>query len=737
MKKLFISMMALAAFVACQSEFDGADVNMTQSQSGVNYGGTHTIYAEVGVGETTKATYGDDLQATWEEGDQIALLQEHADYNKTFSVVNKLNIKEGVGTSFASFNGDISVDATSPRVYHIAYPAEAVSFNVVSTVSKASNSSYATKVADSTFDGTMGYYSASADYKYTYNTTLNITVPTSQSGKWTPYMYASTSEAVSSMGVGAKTLTTLTGAIAIRAFETDGVTPKQLKSVTITSSDAAIAGVFSGSAESSDAVAITGAYTSDSYSTISDNDINAGLVNWPGANRGRAAADELLQSAAQAYVPTSTTVTKAMTLSFAGTEKSVSATNLDTVAADADGNYTYYVNVAPATVGILSIEAIAMDGSRVVCTYRNQTFRASARKGFLIRWESAEFSCDSIDTWIEDYSADSSFNLEGSTIYANNLKVKGVDADHVLALGLVVDGELYGAQSGVLEVGQVKVDGLASGVHEAYAYAKVLVNGMERELVDAAGEYTVTTIPTATAIIRSSYSNNGNKDLTNSIDGRTVQVTAGLSDAAISSNFVASCKFRYNSAVSNITFGTTNPFTWALGSYDCSVEVTLTNGYTCSTPLYTTHVTGIPYTMNVTANDSWNPWTVNKDVKWNNGDRETTALRIGYALGSSGNTGASSVTKSFYLPADTSVRVKCEAEARGSSFIVNIETKYNCYISGSSAGTATAKGDKKYSSVSINKVMTMTSANPTIQHHNSNSTNSACSYVKSCSILYE
>ena len=62
-------------------------------------------------------------------------------------------------------------------------------------------------------------------------------------------MYASTSESVSSNGIGAKKLTTLTGAVAVRAFEADGTTPKQLKSITITSSDAAIAGVFSGSAE--------------------------------------------------------------------------------------------------------------------------------------------------------------------------------------------------------------------------------------------------------------------------------------------------------------------------------------------------------------------------------------------------------------------------------------------------------------------------------------------------------
>ena len=735
MKKLFVSILALAAFVACQSEFDGVDVNMTPSQkSGANYGGTHTIYAEVGVGETTKATYGDGLQAMWEEGDKIALLQEHADYNKTFSVVNKLNMKEGVGTSAASFNGDISVDATSPRVYHIAYPAEAVSFNVVSTVSKASDSSYATKVADSTFDGTMGYYSASADYKYTYSTTLNITVPTSQSGKWTPYMYASTSEAVNSQAIGAKTLTTLTGAIAIRAFETDGVTPKQLKSVTITSSDAAIAGTFTGSAESSVTANVTGAYTPDSYSTVSDVDINTGLVNWPGANKGRAAADELLASKAQAYEPTSTSVTKAMSLSFVGNERVITLTNLENVAMDSEGYYTYYVNVAPATVGTLEIEAVDMDGGVLERVAYDQTFAASHRKGYKLTWESATMVPGTVETWYDNWNT-SPFELAGNTIYARNLGVNGVTADHILALGIEVDGQLHetSALSGVLSAAEIKAEGIANGTHSVCTYAKVLVNGQEVELKGDVKSVTVSAIPTATYSVYSSYSNNGAVAKRNDINGNELRAKVTLSDSYIQQNLIQSATLTYGSSTANLTIGQEWKSAVSLAAHNTSIKVVLKNGYTLTSPSYTTHVTGIPYTLNVIANDG--TWSESGDVAWNNSDRGT-ALRVGYALGSSMNTGASSVTKTFHLPANTNVVVKGESEARGTSVVMSIETKYNCYISGSSAGTASAKGNNKYSSVSINKTMTMTSSNPTMQHHNSNSTNTACSYVKSCSVTY-
>ena len=382
MKKLFVSILALAAFAACQSDLDNdLNVNVPQ-QGGANVGGSHTIYAEVGIGGETKATYGDDLKATWEENDQIALLQEHADYNKPFGVVNKLTIKSGWGTNSAAFNGDISVDATSPRVYHIAYPTSAVSFNTSVSVSKTSDSSYAYRE-----DGLqVGHYYATASFNHIYNSTLNITVPAQQSGKWEPYMYASTSESVSSNGVGAKELTTLTGAIAIRAFEPDGVTPKKLKSITITSSDAAIAGAFSGTATSVGSLGtITGAETSDVYSIVSEENI----LGWKGAKYGREEAEKLLLDKAQTTEPTSTSVTKAMALSFVGNERVITLTNLENIPMDSEGYYTYYVNVAPATVGTLEIKATDINGGEINREAYDQTFAASHRKGFKLTWENA------------------------------------------------------------------------------------------------------------------------------------------------------------------------------------------------------------------------------------------------------------------------------------------------------------------------------------------------------------
>ena len=166
MKKLFISIVALAAFVACQSNFDDVTINTPGFDNGAIPEGLVSVYAEVGVGGDTKATYGDDMSAMWEENDQIALLQESANYGSTFSGVNTLDIKRGAGTNSAAFWGDITVPTESPRIYHIAYPVSAVSFNTSSTINKTSESTYTYSDLE-TFDR-VGRFTAHASFDYTY-----------------------------------------------------------------------------------------------------------------------------------------------------------------------------------------------------------------------------------------------------------------------------------------------------------------------------------------------------------------------------------------------------------------------------------------------------------------------------------------------------------------------------------------------------------------------------------------
>ena len=708
MKKLFVSILALAAFAACQSDFND-DVNFVTPQGGsiVNVGGSHTIYAEVGIGEETKATY-DGLKAIWEENDQIALLQEHADYNKPFSVVNKLQIKEGWGTNSAAFNGDISVDATSPRVYHIAYPASAVKYNASSSLALVSDISYENNSPIS------GYQlKASGVYNYTYNSTLTITLPAEQNGKWEPYMYASTSSAVASNGIGAKTLTTLTGAIAIRAFEPDGVTPKQLKSITITSSDVAIAGTFSGTATS---VGSLGTVTGDETA-------------WHTAfeeNSAQSKARASLESKAQSMEPTSTSVTKAMSLAFNGSERVITLTNLENIPMDSEGYYTYYVNVAPTTVGTLEIQALDINGGEIDRVVNDQTFAASHRKGFKLVWEEASLIPGTIETWYDSWNT-SSFELAGNTIYARNIGVQGVPADHVLALGVEIDGQLHAAsaQSGVLSQKELKIEGVANGTYSICTYAKIMLNGYEKVLKGDVKTITVTPIPTATYSVYTSYSNNGSKALRNDVYGNEYRARVDISDVYIQTNFVKSTTLTYGSSSAALTLGQEWKTTLGYGAYNSTFKIVLKNGYTLTSPTYATYVTGIPYTLNTSSNDG--TWSEDQNVAWNTDG----GVRLGYISG-----GVASIEKIFYLPANTAIAIENSGAVRGSANVT--KSTYDLYVSdyGTSVYSTNTKSGS-YQSFSTNITATMTAAEPRVKMRNDKSTSSCSSVVKVFKMTYK
>lgn len=707
MKKLFVSILALAAFAACQSDLDNdLNVNVPQ-QGGAVIQGEHTIYAEVGIGEETKATYGDDLKAAWEEGDQIALLQEHADYNKPFGVVNKLNIKEGWGTSSAAFNGDISVDATAPRVYHIAYPANAVSFSTSSSLALVSDISYKN-------NSSIGYQLiASGAYDYTYNSTLTITLPASQNGKWEPYMYASTSEAVSSNGIGAKTLTTLTGAIAIRAFEPDGVTPKQLKSITITSSDAAIAGTFSGTATSV-----------GSLGTVSGDETAWHTAFEESSAQSKARAS--LESKAQGMEPASTSVTKAMSLAFNGSERVITLTGLENIPMDSEGYYTYYVNIAPTTVGTLEIAALDINGGALERIVNNQTFEASHRKGYKLTWEEASLIPGTIETWYDNWNS-SSFELAGNTIYARNIGVNGVPASNVLALGVEIDGQLHAssAQSGVLSQKELKIEGVSNGTYSICTYAKIMLNGQETVLKGDVKTITVTSIPTATYNVYTSYSKNGGKALRNDVYGNELRARVDLSDVYIQTNFVKSATFTYGGSTANLTPGQEWNTTLGYGEYSTSIKVVLQNGYTLTSPTYATYVTGIPYTLNTSSNDG--TWSEDQNVAWNTDG----GVRLGYMTG-----GVASIEKSFYLPANTTIVIENSGAVRGSAGVTR--STYDLYVSdyGTSVYSTNTKSGS-WQSFSTNVTATMTAAEPRVKMRNDKSTNTCSSVVKVFKINYK
>ena len=156
------------------------------------------------------------------------------------------------------------------------------------------------------------------------------------------------------------------------------------------------------------------------------------------------------------------------------------------------------------------------------------------------------------------------------------------------------------------------------------------------------------------------------------------------------------------------------------------------------------HVTGLPYTLNVAANDTVSQWSESGNVVWKNTDG-AQAVRLGYALGDDFNTGASSITKTFSIPAQINVSASATGRVRGSSFIADIETTGSVAVSDTQIGSTKAKGqegswynktDKIVAFSYSNQSIPMTTGNPTVKCNNSNSTNHASTYVESLTILY-
>jgi hypothetical protein len=563
---------------------------------------------------------------------------------------------------------------------------------------------------------------AHGTYEYVYNSTLNITVPTVQSGKWEPYMYASTPEAVSANGIRATHLTTLTGAIAVRAYEADGTTPKKLSKVTISSANSAIAGAFTGRAISATTISVTGNYTSDAYSTVSDGDVGPLL---PGRTKGKAAADALLEEKAKSTVPTTVSNTQSMSLAFAGTAKSVTVENAGTAA---DDNGYVYLNVAPFAGEQISIQAVAEDGTSLIRVIPSATLTASQRMRVKLTWEHAGLTNGSVETWYDSYADNHSTKLAGNKVYVNNIVVEGVEASAVSAIGALVydlNGNLVAqniSANNTLSLSQVVVDVPTSGTYNVISYAKVTVNGEEIDLTGAAKRVNVTSIPTDASLVQSSYSKNGSTAPTNGIGGTSLECTPALSDSTIPANLVSSCQLVYGSTTVNASFNSKKSVSLALGQYNCYVKITLGNGYVCQSGTYATHITGIPYTLNTSSNDG--TWTEDQKVLWNNGG----GVRLGNYTD-----GVASIQKRFHLPANTQVKINNSGTIQASLWVTN---KYDLYVSSSSVYNVSQYGGSTKNWDAGTVTATMSSSDPTVKMRNDTPTNTSNTTVKVFKINY-
>ena len=331
-----------------------------------------------------------------------------------------------------------------------------------------------------------------------------------------------------------------------------------------------------------------------------------------------------------------------------------------------------------------------------------KNFAAGKRTILNVEWAAEEVVEASVTSWYEDYANNNGTALEGGAIYVTAVggtPVVTVDGVEVA----VVDG---------------KVSGITSGTHN------VVVSIKGQELVNRS--IVVTSIPSLNATVRTSYSNNGAKATTNDINGTELQVTASLSDASIPSNLISSSQVTYGSTTTNIALGSTSKYTLALGQYNCAVKVILANGYACSTPSYTTHVTGIPFTMTTSSNADG--WSEDGNVNWNTNG----GVRLGYNQWG----GEASITKSFHIPADLTVKVTTNGIVNGTGSLVKVENTATVIVGSTTVVSKTQKGKSEVSWSCSNASASMSSSSKTVKVNSSYNLESAKVVVKALTIQY-
>lgn len=248
--------------------------------------------------------------------------------------------------------------------------------------------------------------------------------------------------------------------------------------------------------------------------------------------------------------------------------------------------------------------------------------------------------------------------------------------------------------------------------------AKNFVNG-KRTILNVEWKYPKPA--TVSFNVLSSYTN---KD--NSLDGRSIYVK----DVVLTNADSAAIALYLNgNKAADLTPGqTTTVSNLALGEYKAVVKWTV-NGKEYTSGETKVYVTGLPYTLNIKANDNWNAWSEDGNVNWNT----SSAVRLGYNQWG----GEASITKSFYLPANTGVKVNSTGTVCGTGSWLKVENTVTISVSGSSVFSATANGNNTQNYTASNKTATMTSGNPAVKCNSSYNLEKACVHIKSLTVQYQ
>ena len=180
-----------------------------------------------------------------------------------------------------------------------------------------------------------------------------------------------------------------------------------------------------------------------------------------------------------------------------------------------------------------------------------------------------------------------------------------------------------------------------------------------------------------------------------------------------------------DTATKSFSMGNVTVSSWGAKSVEAFVKTK--DGRTIKSAAEKVYITGLPYTLNVTANDG--NWKEEGNVNWN----ESSAVRLGKNQWG----GDAYISNSnFKLPVDVNVVVNSSGTVNGTGSFVKVDNTVSIRVSGNEIYSLTQKGKSTANYGCGNKACTMKASNTTVEVNSSYNLESAQVSIKNLTITY-
>ena len=180
-----------------------------------------------------------------------------------------------------------------------------------------------------------------------------------------------------------------------------------------------------------------------------------------------------------------------------------------------------------------------------------------------------------------------------------------------------------------------------------------------------------------------------------------------------------------DTATKSFSMGNVTVASWGAKSVEAYIKTK--DGITYKSAAQNVYITGLPYVLNVTANDG--NWTEEGFVNWN----QSSAVRLGK---NQWGGDAYIANSNFKLPTDVNVVVNSSGTVNGTGSVIKVENTVSISVSGNEIYSLTQKGKSTVNYSCANKTCTMKSSNTTVRVNSSYNLESAQVSVKNLTITY-